>query len=553
MKKEWYEMKDVLSPLSNEVWIPLRSMEILRSDGNYGCEGYLKEILGVGSVMMPISSHKHALRLAWNDIGFPNRFVGGVETIHDRTNENTSDGSGESQNVTKYLPCGYYWDYRSGKRGVGLVIEQDISSQESPIWHLHQDFVVALNLRKKEDEWVRPTEECITVARLNRNEENKPERLEVRAEHLCDYLRAREMNLYIATYRSRSEIVADTSHIDWKNNRQTAGDNMSRWEGQIQVIPGSGLTRISGELWSNEVVYAGNISQRVLQQRPPSSMSYIANRSGQKKTRELLEHEILWLWFRPEVVKVILGRQGGFLHWLTHDTGTIGLAESRGVHFGVDKRGKINVFAKDIVLLPESHQLVWVGFNITPEGNVSHELLASQHNAMPASTVAPEVGLKQAYGSLNNAVNNLAGKPLFCQHAITEELFAECHRFRAINRNGLFELAKDMARLTIESVDKSALYYILDDSTCKDKGSINLLERAIQKFANDDMAMRMVASIRGLNKLRQADAHLPSGDLSRSISKAGINETGNSIHEACQLLQAHSAALSEIAKVFSNS
>jgi hypothetical protein len=63
------------------------------------------------------------------------------------------------------------------------------------------------------------------------------------------------------------------------------------------------------------------------------------------------------------------------------------------VHFGINSRGLVNVYAKDIALLPDWQQKIWAGYNIGPDGKVSEELLASQAEAQPADTQAPEVFL----------------------------------------------------------------------------------------------------------------------------------------------------------------
>ena len=600
-EQDWFEMHNTRRrQISNAVWIPIRSAQTLQSVGCSGYEGYREEIFCTGSVMLPLESHECALKLSWDDIGIANQFSGGEETIYSSVNDHSSGESEERDAVTKYIPCGDYWDNRSGVFGVGPVIEQHINSQLASVWHLHQDFVVALNLIQEGDKWVRPNEGHVEVARLSRNSKGEPVLLEVRAEHLSDYLRARKMNLYVSSYRSRTEIVTDKSHINWASNPHIEEAEMQRWEGQVNKIHEGGmpfgttaavihvartdvdeeedvpdfgiptgdnvkyqsrtmtsegrpLYRISGELWRLEIIPAGVTSERVLKEEPPSSVgSFIVDSAGRKETKETLVGGIRWLWFKPGVINDILSRRGSLLRWFTQDTGKIGLAPDYGVHFGVNSLGFINVFAKDIALLPEWQQRVWVGFNVTPEGKVSTELLASQVRASPASTIAPEEFLRDVYLYLKSASVGPLGKSLFRQHEQADELLVKCHRFRAIDRSGLFELAKDVARLTIEDIDLSALSTIIEPPKNEKWGSIRHLEEALKEYMDASEAKQIVSSIHGLNRLRQADAHLRSKGLTQPIERAGIYNTGIPIHEARQMLQKHAETLHKISAVLCN-
>ena len=81
------------------------------------------------------------------------------------------------------------------------------------MWHLHQDLVIALGLKREGDIWLCPDEGYIDVAHLKRREDGSAYLLEIRAEHLKDYLCARNMALYITSYRNRKIIVDDSSFI----------------------------------------------------------------------------------------------------------------------------------------------------------------------------------------------------------------------------------------------------------------------------------------------------------------------------------------------------
>ncbi len=67
--------------------------------------------------------------------------------------------------------------------------------------------MITLGLKREGNVWVAMDEDYIEVVRLNVDEGNRPRLLEVRAEHLKDYLCARRMALRISWYRERQEVV----------------------------------------------------------------------------------------------------------------------------------------------------------------------------------------------------------------------------------------------------------------------------------------------------------------------------------------------------------
>ena len=152
-----------------------------------------------------------------------------------------------------------------------------------------------------------------------------------------------------------------------------------------------------------------------------------------------------WLWFRPDAMMALSVRRGGGIRWYTRDTGGVWCSPDYEVHFGVNRLGLVNVYAKDIGLLPEWQQRVWAGHNIGPEGGVSDELLASQVRASPADTQAPEAFLAKGLKFLKQRSLEEFGVSVLREHDQIPVIIPRCHRFRAIDKAGLFGLAKDFA------------------------------------------------------------------------------------------------------------
>lgn len=208
--------------LANAVWIPLRAIHPIEKIGHHGHAGYKLELYGVGTLAVPIENKRGAEKLGWTDVGVSHQHAGYVE-----------EG--------RYIPADVYEDYRGEFSGLHLVLEQRSNSAENSEWHLHQDLVITLGLKREADIWVRPDEGYIEVARLSKKEDGSPSLLEVRASHLRDYLCARGMALYVTSYRDRVEIFEDASHIAWPENPIREINDNDRWEGRVIAIHEGGM------------------------------------------------------------------------------------------------------------------------------------------------------------------------------------------------------------------------------------------------------------------------------------------------------------------------
>lgn len=475
------------------------------------------------------------------------------------------------QSRTTFYWAGDWASHHDDAVGTGLVIEQSFEYEAPDEWHLHQDFVISLGLLRQGDMWLRPAEGFAEVAKLSRNDAGEPVLLEVRPEYLRDYLKARGMYLLVSSYQSRQQVVASTSHITWSSDLLEEMTDREKWEGLRQAIheggshygsstavfhasrtdidaddhlpvlgfpnddsvvsrswtvkhQGKKLYTLRGSLWKNEVVEPGRVSERVLGEAPVGTVDFAIDASGERIGGSDLVDSGSWLWFRPSITTTLSKYRNFSLSWATRDTGFIGLTRGHRVHFGLNDLGFINVLAKDIGGLPLWQQRVWAGANVAPDGGVSKELLASQANADPADTHAPEKRLQAAYNTLNKVFAKLTGKPLFTPHPAIEDIFAGIHRFRALEETGLLELAKDLARVTVESLDGSALSVIADPPPKMKAGSVKHLEAVLQKEVSQDDARAITKVLVGINELRQAAAHLPSSGFAKAYGLVGIDE-----------------------------
>jgi hypothetical protein len=183
----------------------------------------------------------------------------------------------------------------------------------------------------------------------------------------------------------------------------------------------------------------------------------------------------------------------------------------------------VNVYAKDVVLLPHWQQREWRAHNVAPDGGVSKELLATQAVGQPAGTQAPEAFLQAALDRIQPLSQKALGFELFRWHQATPDILGRCHRFRATSASGLLELAKDLARLTVDSMDVKAMNRRLG-SPKPALGSLKALERILLESSEEGKVQLICGPLFGIYELRLADAHLPHSELEKSFQKVEIDE-----------------------------
>jgi hypothetical protein len=475
---------------------------------------------------------------------------------------------------------------------VALALAQDGNSDDPPEWHLHQDIPITLQLKREGDRWLAMQEGYIEVVRMRRDDRGVPILVEMRAEHLKDYLCARGMALYITSYRIRDEILLDASHIKWAEETIEEASGGDRWEGRRTEICEGGslfgssaafifigrkdvdaqedvpvvgpsdeniasetwtkkfedkkLIRIQGELWRNEWVEPAEQSPRVRGDKLPPSVFFITDAKGTSHNADDLEGTGGWLWFRPEVIVAVSKRRGGGLRWYTRDTGGVRSSPGSYKHFGVNPLGLVNVFAKDIGHLAEWEQKIWAGFNVGPEGGVSDELLAAQAEGRPAETQAPEALLPKALTLLNEAAMARFGLRLFRAHPDFDALMADTHRFRAIDQAGLFSLAKDLARLTADSIDAGAIQRVVPPPKGTTWGSLKSIENLVATRVGPEKARSLLGPLVGIYELRLADAHLAGSGIDEAFALARVDRTQPFVFQGYWLLHSCLSSLYSI-------
>jgi hypothetical protein len=576
--QDWLEMKDIRRRrLEGAVWVPLRAAVKIREEGRYGRLGYVEEFFGVGSVAIPLKSRSAARALGWSHAGIAHSHQPHIEE-------------------QKYIPSDVYSEYGGKVTGLHLALEQRGNRIELHQWHLHQDFILAFGLKREGDLWLSQDEGYVEVARLRKTTGGKPVLLEVKSEYLKEYLCARGMVLFVTSYRQRVAISENAGHINWANRQAKEEGSGDRWEGSITEIhegghpfgattavfhaartdidpyddvptlgpPGSGniessswtvtdpgrkLYRVQGSFWRDEWVEPAALSPRIREDPTPPSVFFVTDAEGKRESRETLKEAGRWLWFRPDVVMALAHRRGGALTWYTRDTGGVRCSPDYDVHFGLNGLGIVTVYAKDIALLPDWQQAIWAGSNVGPEGGVSEELLASQVRAEPAETLAPEEFLPKALAELDKEAWNTLGFPLFRHHEQVEDLLSRSHRFRALDREGLYALAKDLARIIVDRLDAASMQRLAPPPPDTKWGSLKSLEGLLATRIPPGHARVLVGPLVGIYELRHGDAHLPRSDLEEALRLTEVDTSAPFVHQGQQLLHSCVSALFGVLEV----
>src|SRR6185312_1830251 len=215
IEQKWFEMADVRKRrFDDAVWIPLRASQQTES-GEYGFLGNKSEFFGNASLAVPLKDRDVGAKLTWGDLNL----------MHDHC------GSAYGGRYVAANEC----DEEGLKDAIPLVMSQRGNSAEPPTWHVHPDFTITLGLKREGNVWVAIDEDYIEVIRLQLDQNDRPRLLEVRSEHLKDYLCARQMALLISSYRQRVEVVETQPQFNWPEP-DGSYKNGQKWEGRITAI-----------------------------------------------------------------------------------------------------------------------------------------------------------------------------------------------------------------------------------------------------------------------------------------------------------------------------
>lgn len=567
MNRDWIlQTRETRRSFANATWVPLRATQDNEQGQARVTEvGYVSEFFGCGSVAFPPQHREVAEQLSWSDLG-----IG-----HNARPYAYKDGY--------YSPIDQYQYNDKEPIGVELVFVHDQPVVGGTKWILNPDLVVALRLIQEGNNWVRPEEDFVVVAREILDDNGKHRQIEIRRAFLIDYLAARGLALRLSFYRQRVENVAalEGSEYEGLENHQNErdhgrfellirslndvyggswaslrvwrtdvdededapvlgpeGDENTEFEKSEGTRAGPNGVRIESEYWKDEWITHQGQSVRVRGDTDQTLPHFIVETDGTRAASSTLNDEDVgrWIWFRSSVVTELLSHRGFALKWYTAETGGIHSTSGYATHFGINSADLVTVYAYDIARLAAWEQHIWAAHNVAPDGKVSGELLSAQVKTQPASSNAVEELLFVSMRMLNQGFRDKFGVALF-SHDIDDELaMQQVTRFHSRDQASLLRLAKEIIRVFSDRLNVRELRK-LSTHTDRDKlGSNKLLQDVLAKVVGEERARRVLGPVVGAYDLRVGDAHPTGSKIGEALRLAGIDESRSYLRQGEQLI-----------------
>lgn len=520
---------------------------------------------GCGTVAFPPQNRKIAEQLSWDNLGIS----------HSAQPYAYKDGY--------YSPIDEYQYNDKEPIGIELVFEQRQPVVDKTIWILNPDLVVALGLIKEGNNWVRPEEDFVVVAREFLDENGTYQLIEIKRAFLLDYLAARNLALRLSYYRQRVENVfalKGTSYenlesfrgerdngrfellirdlkdvyggswalfhvwrtdIDEEDDAPTMGpenDTNTAFEQSQGVKTGPVGVMVEGEFWRDEWIEHQGLSLRVRGDVDQTLPSFIVDTDGAREPSAKLNNQDVgcWLWFRPGVVTELLKHRYFTLEWYTAETGGIRSTSGYITHFGLNKADLVTVYAYDIARLAAWEQHLWAAYNVAPDGKLSMELYSAQVKARVAPTHSAEKLFFLSIKMLEEGFYKKFNINLFNTDIDEEVSGQQINRFQSESQASLLRLGKDIIRAFSDRLNISELRKLSIDKNRDKLGSNKLLQSILAQEVGEEKARQIMGPIVGAYDLRVGDAHPTGSKIGEALRLAGIDESRSYLRQGEQLI-----------------
>ena len=129
-------------------------------------------------------------------------------------------------------------------------------------------------------------------------------------------------------------------------------------------------------------------------------------------------------------------------------------------------------------------------------------------------------------------------------------ILKKCNRFRCLDKDNLYSLAKDLARVTADSIDGTRLQKLVPPPEGERWGSLKSLEKYLCTIVPEDYAKRVMGPLFAIYDLRLADAHLPKSNYRTQLQLIGIHEEEPFVWQGYEMLHSCVSTIYRIAEVF---
>jgi hypothetical protein len=567
--KDWFLMtKERKVNYEKMAWVPLFVDEQTEL-GDFPDPGFDDDYFGISTMLLDADEAVELLQLDWIDVR-PSLHRPGFD----------SDG---------FHSAKYYFGHVHGEY---LVFPIEPEGKSSPrLVLIEPDLILGLRLHPVGHDWASARNEGEVVIHQKLDGGGNVTKVEIRAEYLKDFLAAREMGLAIITLRERKHIFSTPPEFTLPKSKPKP---TWQWEGGINEIDEHGehfgntwtvtilgrydvdadedapvaeyipddkkLRRrdfetkfgeskrycVASDLIMRDWIAPALASPRVRGDKPTESCVFVADAASSRMSAQELKDEPRWRWltFKPESISNLLDQGKVQLEWWSRQTACFRYGDGLSVPFGINTKGLINIFSKDVIELAPHRQRHFAGHSVSPEGGACEELVRAQMQNDPADTIAAESRIMYVRTKIDEAFVRRYKKALFRPHDMVTGIAARTHRFAASNVEELYDLAKDLRRIFIEPIDDDFLKS-LTQSCPDDLGSIKRLCKLLDDAGQ--VGRSITAPLAGIHELRQASAHLPRKSVDEAFSLVGVAPDAPSIISAMNMIESVVDSIDSIA------
>ncbi|HUX20688.1 MAG TPA: hypothetical protein VMW69_05565 [Spirochaetia bacterium] len=428
----------------------------------------------------------------------------------------------------------------SGIMAESFYVEREHPLNKKLLVELRQDFIIYHGLDRSEpdDETIeyRHVLDDIPVARIELRDSlpySPTPLITVHTDYLRDYLASRHSALVVCQVSDR---VANSASLEDFGIRET--DRHIEGQGVwLQNVVSCGdehhpVCRARVTLWRNIIIEPYDAPKP---HRGPWSYGFEGAESSAKfvidaegNTAVLDDIKQLYLFFRRDVLSRFLTTPGYSVWFHMRHWGAAGHPGDKSVDVGINEEGYVTAFAPDLRKLAPRDQTYWSSYTIRPIGGVCEELWQTRMQLDPPDAPGVCELIENAMTALDGAFRDRYGSALYkAERPANRELATLTVGPLHDRYEDLFPLAKTLYQLTIETMTIDSLRKPLKAAgiqydTDKDRqlNLLDLLGEKLLKISANEVAL-LTRPLRGLNKLRQSDAHLGRADFEKAFAKLG--------------------------------
>jgi len=445
-----------------------------------------------------------------------------------------------------------YWEnankffFGETKEVKGIPISQFLFERRHPIHRhpiieLRHDFVRYHVLDFKEGEvYTHPLFDNLPVVRIRHSTEeiNRTKSIVIHIDFLKDYLSARKSGLLVCLAMDRFCNLEDPESVGIKAQKQTLRLGVYR-EISVRKIRGKNFFRVRSILWKTDVIrpYKRPKKERNFWYLPSSepiktAVKFHVDASG--SMARLTDAETPpYLYFSRSVLERYINTPGYDVLFHMRKWGRATNPFCQGVDVGINSEGLATAFAPDISKLPQFEQKHWSSYSTIPFGEICEELFKTRMELQPP----PSPGVIELFSTIRKRLDelfkNMVDKNLYLpKEPDTKALHHLSVGLLRDEWSELFHLAKILYQWVIEGMDIKVMREAVNDSLRNERNArqIRHLEELLNQRSNlgSNIVKEKLLPLRGLNSLRQMDAHLRSENrTTEALNNIGITETSS--------------------------